>query len=136
MCIYVTQGENARFTYRLNDTSGAFMIDPVTGWLSVTNSTPLDRERVGRLALQVEAVEQKPNLLTENISTARIDLELTDANDNSPIFQPTNLYSFTVDAVAGTGTVIGQVSTEFCSFHKCLYKFMRFMRALVFFIME
>ena len=86
------------------------MIDPVTGWLSVTNSTPLDRERVGRLALQVEAVEQKPNLLTENISTARIDIELTDANDNSPIFQPTNLYSFTVEAVAGTGTVIGQVS--------------------------
>lgn len=91
------------------------MIDPVTGWLSVTNSTPLDRERVSRLALQVEAVEQKPNLLTDNVSTARIDIELTDANDNSPIFQPTNLYSFVVEATAGAGTVIGQVRTRLFS---------------------
>lgn len=102
-------GENGKFTYRLNDTSGAFVIDPVTGWLSVTNSTPLDRERVAKLTLLVEAVEQKPNLLTDRLSTARIDIELTDANDNSPIFQPTNLYSFVVEALAGAGTVIGQV---------------------------
>lgn len=107
------QGENGKFTYRLNDTSGAFVIDPVTGWLSVTNSTPLDRERVAKLTLLVEAVEQKPNLLTDRLSTARIDIELTDANDNSPIFQPTNLYSFVVEALAGAGTVIGQVS-HFC----------------------
>lgn len=62
------------------------------------------------MTLQVEAVEQKPNLLTDRTSIATIDIELTDANDNSPIFQPTNLYSFAVEALAGAGTVIGQVS--------------------------
>lgn len=110
------------------------MIDPVTGWLSVTNSTPLDRERVSRLALQVEAVEQKPNLLTDNVSTARIDIELTDANDNSPIFQPTNLYSFVVEATAGAGTVIGQVSTRLFSSREAFFKFMHVVRCFV--IME
>jgi hypothetical protein len=102
----------------------------------VTNSTPLDRERVSRLALQVEAVEQKPNLLTDNVSTARIDIELTDANDNSPIFQPTNLYSFVVKATAGAGTVIGQVSNRLFSSREAFF-FFKFMHAVqCFVIME
>lgn len=61
--------------------------------------------------LKVEAVEDRPNLLTNNtLSFAQIEIELTDVNDNSPIFQPTNLYSFTVEALAGPGTVVGQAS--------------------------
>ena len=69
------------------------------------------------MILIVDVVEASPSLLPfpesivseSNFSSVQIDIELTDSNDNSPIFQPTNLYSFTVDAMAGTGTVVGQV---------------------------
>lgn len=69
------------------------------------------------MILIVEVVEASPSLLPfpesieseSKFSSVQIDIELTDSNDNSPIFQPTNLYSFTVDAMAGTGTVVGQV---------------------------
>ena len=61
--------------------------------------------------LKVQAVENRPNLWANTSSSfAQIDIELTDSNDNSPVFQPTNLYSFTVEALAGPGTVVGQAS--------------------------
>lgn len=91
------------------DSNGAFSIDPSTGWLSISNSTALDRERTAQLILWVIAVEEQPNVQTTNQSSARIDIQLMDANDNSPVFIPNNLYSFSVEAGVETGTIIGQV---------------------------
>lgn len=111
------QEENGRFEYRLTDPSGAFRIDPVTGWLSVADSAPLDRENTTSMILLVEAVEGRPSLASSNRSwpSVRIDIDLTDANDNSPVFQPTNLYSFRLEAGAEAGTVVGQVNNDIAS---------------------
>lgn len=109
-CNLIGQIENARFTYALTDPSGAFHIDPSTGWLIVADSSPLDREKSTSLILFVEAIEEKPSLnKSPQRPSVEIDIELTDANDNSPVFQPTNLFSFTVNADAGNGTIVGQV---------------------------
>uniref|UniRef100_A0A914VBD8 Cadherin domain-containing protein n=1 Tax=Plectus sambesii TaxID=2011161 RepID=A0A914VBD8_9BILA len=39
------EGEGGEFTYMLMSDSTAFVIDPVTGWISVNDSSQLDRER-------------------------------------------------------------------------------------------
>ena len=77
--------------------------------MSVFNSSALDRERTPHLILWVVALEDRPNMLTTNQSSARVDIQLMDTNDNSPIFRPTNFYQFAVEASSETGTVIGQV---------------------------
>ena len=78
------------------------------------DSTPLDRERTEQLTIRVIALEERPSLIFEenNESFALIDIHLTDVNDNSPVFQPSNLYSFSVNAVAEAGAIIGQVRHE------------------------
>ena len=75
------------------------------------DSTPLDRERTEQLTIRVIALEERPSLIFEenNESFALIDIHLTDVNDNSPVFQPSNLYSFSVNAAAEAGAIIGQV---------------------------
>ena len=71
---------------------------------------PLDREATDELTIRVIALEERPSLVFLNKkSFAQIDVHLTDVNDNSPVFQPSNLYSFSVDAAAETGVIIGQV---------------------------
>ena len=57
------QGENANFTYHLDDPSGAFGLDPVTGWLTVSDQTKLDRESQRQLRLDIYADELVPNVL-------------------------------------------------------------------------
>lgn len=80
----------------------------------MADSTPLDREKTSSLVVLVEAVEERPSLVSTNKSnsSARIDIELTDANDNNPVFQPSNLYTFSVEADAQAGTILGQVTMQ------------------------
>ena len=111
--LYRSQGPNGQFTYRLDDESGAFKIDPITGWLSVADHRQLDRETRSSLTVFITAVEYTPSLETQlwnGSSKARIDINLIDSNDNNPVFQPGDVYSFTVESDAEPGTVIGQVS--------------------------
>lgn len=51
------KGENANFTYRLDDPSGAFGLDLVSGWLTVADQTKLDRESQRQLRLDIYADE-------------------------------------------------------------------------------
>ncbi|XP_015188290.1 PREDICTED: cadherin-89D [Polistes dominula] len=108
------QGENGEFDFRLNDPSGAFSIDPKTGWLTVKDQNVLDRERRNRLRMKVYAVEKKPNVILingkrVNDSSVDIHVSLLDANDNNPVFVPANLYELVARADAKIGTVLGQV---------------------------
>ncbi|KAK2588583.1 hypothetical protein KPH14_006357 [Odynerus spinipes] len=108
------QGENGEFDYRLDDPSGAFSMDPRSGWLTVKDQNVLDRERRDRLRMKVHAVERKPSVVLidgrrANGSTVDIHVSLLDANDNNPIFVPANLYELVARANAKIGTVLGQV---------------------------
>ncbi|KMQ96809.1 cadherin-89d-like isoform x4 protein [Lasius niger] len=107
------QGENGKFDYRLEDPSGAFSVDPTSGWLTVRDQTILDRERRDRLRMKVHAVEHKPSVVvtgdTSGGSSVDVEITLLDANDNNPIFVPGNLYELVARSDAKTGTVLGQV---------------------------
>ncbi|XP_012282982.1 cadherin-89D [Orussus abietinus] len=105
------QGENSEFDYELEDPSGAFYVDPKTGWLTVQDQAVLDRERESSLKMKVFATERKPSVIAASNGSSYVDVEVTllDANDNNPTFVPSNLYEFVVHANARVGTVVGQV---------------------------
>ncbi|XP_071543668.1 cadherin-89D [Panulirus ornatus] len=48
----------------------------------------------------------------ESISCAKIELKLLDANDNNPVFHPSNQYQFTITEDTQEGHIIGSVLAE------------------------
>ncbi|XP_018326516.1 cadherin-89D [Agrilus planipennis] len=105
------QGDNAEFSYELEDRSKAFSLNSKTGWLTVSNQTLLDREKRSSVRLRVLAKEKLINLLTNKIGVASVivDVSLLDANDNNPTFIPSNIYEFVVDRDLNVGESVGRV---------------------------
>ncbi|XP_076546955.1 cadherin 89D isoform X2 [Osmia lignaria lignaria] len=106
------QGENGQFDYELQDPSGAFSVDPRSGWLMVKDQSVLDREKRDHLRMKVLAIERKPSVVLGgrgNGSSVDVEVTLLDANDNNPIFVPGNLYELVARSDYKVGTVLGQV---------------------------
>jgi Cadherin domain len=108
------QGENALFFYKISkeEPSGAFSVDPQTGWMTVKNQSVLDREQRPSVKLLIQAVEKvKPYNKREvtSDSTVAVEITLLDANDNSPAFELGNLYEFKVDVNSSVGFVVGKI---------------------------
>ncbi|XP_050312281.1 cadherin-89D isoform X2 [Anthonomus grandis grandis] len=104
------QGDNADFSYQLEDGSGAFSLDARSGWLTVRDQTVLDREKRGSIKMKVYAKEKVPTVVgNEALSSVDVEVTLLDANDNNPTFIPTNLYDFTITTQAKKGDKVGQV---------------------------
>ena len=61
--LFLFQGDNAFFTYQLDDPSRAFNIDARTGWLTVRDQAMLDRERQPVLNMRVLAKEKVPSVV-------------------------------------------------------------------------
>ncbi|KAM7374399.1 hypothetical protein PAMP_007056 [Pampus punctatissimus] len=78
---------NGRITYSIlkGDRSNHFWIDPVTGLLKVNKR--LDRELVSRYSLSVQAFDSGSPAMS---STATINIDISDVNDNPPVFTPPN----------------------------------------------
>ena len=106
------QGENAEFTYELRDPSGAFAVDSNSGWLTVQDQSVLDREKKSFLQMKVLAVEKKASVVKPFNGSSSVDVEVTllDANDNNPVFVPSNLMEIVARSDFKVGTIIGQVS--------------------------
>lgn len=77
------KGENAQFKYVMEDPSKAFQIDEKTGWISVKDSSKLDREAQSKIQMKVTAVEKKPHA-NGSSSFTTVEINLLDANDNNP----------------------------------------------------
>ncbi|GAB6027812.1 hypothetical protein CHUAL_002042 [Chamberlinius hualienensis] len=100
--------ENANFRYRLEDSSGAFSIDPLTGWITVEDPNKLDRERNSKLKFKasyykalVFADEEVVNVLKDiEPSFTTVEVQLLDTNDNNPTFIPKSQYVFNVSELA------------------------------------
>ncbi|KAK3923914.1 Cadherin-89D [Frankliniella fusca] len=108
------QGDNAFFTYQLEDPLQAFNIDARTGWLTVRDQGRLDREKQPTLTMRVRAKEKTPSVVRgagddDSSSSVNVTVTLLDANDNNPSFVPSNLYEFMAYSDAVVGDVIGQV---------------------------
>ncbi|CAH0381923.1 unnamed protein product [Bemisia tabaci] len=109
------QGDNGEFIYHLVDPSQAFSIDSHSGWLTVRNQAKLDRETKPSLGMRVYAREKLPSVVSSNSegdSFVSVEVTLLDANDNNPVFVPTNLYEFSVPSNAPIGQVVGRVEAR------------------------
>lgn len=80
-------GENGRVTYSIikGDNDGQFTIDEDTGYLSVANK--LDRESVSSYVLEVLAKDHGIPVLSRQVM---VNIEISDANDNPPLFSQNN----------------------------------------------
>ncbi|XP_068187350.1 protocadherin Fat 3 [Antennarius striatus] len=78
---------NGRITYSIlkGDRNNHFWIDPVTGLLKVNKR--LDRELVSRYSLSVQAFDSGSPAMS---STVTLNIDISDVNDNPPIFTPPN----------------------------------------------
>ncbi|GLD46435.1 protocadherin Fat 3-like protein, partial [Lates japonicus] len=78
---------NGRITYSIlkGDRSNHFWIDPVTGLLKVNKR--LDRELVSRYSLSVQAFDSGSPAMS---STVTVNIDISDVNDNPPVFTPAN----------------------------------------------
>ncbi|XP_054267149.1 cadherin-89D-like [Macrosteles quadrilineatus] len=107
------QGDNGEFVYHLVDPSQAFSIDGRSGWLTVRNQAKLDREQRPSLSMRVLAREKLPSVVTPaSDSFVSVEVTLLDANDNNPVFVPSNLYEFSTTPNIPVGHVVGKVQAK------------------------
>lgn len=78
---------NGRVTYGIarGDPEHQFRIDQQSGWISVAG--PLDRESVASYNLEVIALDQG---IPQRSGSVMVNIEVSDANDNPPLFIETN----------------------------------------------
>ncbi|XP_028323053.1 protocadherin Fat 3 [Gouania willdenowi] len=78
---------NGRITYSIlkGDRINHFWIDPVTGLLKINKR--LDRELVSRYSLSVQAFDSGSPAKS---STVTVNIDISDINDNPPVFSPPN----------------------------------------------
>uniref|UniRef100_A0A8C9ALV1 Protocadherin Fat 3 n=1 Tax=Prolemur simus TaxID=1328070 RepID=A0A8C9ALV1_PROSS len=94
------------------DRDNEFTVDPVLGLVKVKKK--LDRERVSGYSLLVQAVDSGIPAMS---STATVNIDISDVNDNSPVFTPAN-YTAVIQENKPVGTSILQlVVTDRDSFH-------------------
>lgn len=80
-------GENGRITYSIirGDNQGQFDIDPDSGYVSVADF--LDRESTSNYILEVLAKDNGLPVLSRQVM---VNIDISDANDNPPLFSQTN----------------------------------------------
>lgn len=78
---------NGKVTYSIEkgDRHKQFQIHPDNGYISVRS--PLDREMISSYVLEVQA---KDHGIPELSSLVLVNLEISDFNDNPPVFSQTN----------------------------------------------
>ncbi|XP_030883642.1 protocadherin Fat 3 isoform X3 [Leptonychotes weddellii] len=101
-----------RFSIVNGDRDNEFAVEPVLGLVKVKKK--LDRERVSGYSLLVQAVDSGIPAMS---STATVNIDISDVNDNSPVFTPAN-YTAVIQENKPVGTSILQlVVTDRDSFH-------------------
>uniref|UniRef100_A0A8I3PIG2 Protocadherin Fat 3 n=1 Tax=Canis lupus familiaris TaxID=9615 RepID=A0A8I3PIG2_CANLF len=101
-----------RFSIVNGDRDNEFAVEPVLGLVKVKKK--LDRERVSGYSLLVQAVDSGIPVMS---STATVNIDISDVNDNSPVFTPAN-YTAVIQENKPVGTSILQlVVTDRDSFH-------------------
>lgn len=79
--------QNGKVTYSIikGDNLEQFEIDPDTGYISVANE--LDRESISNYVLEVLAKDNGVPVLSRQVL---VNIDISDANDNPPLFSQSN----------------------------------------------
>ncbi|KAG7305903.1 hypothetical protein JYU34_008455 [Plutella xylostella] len=103
-------GNNARITYRIvpenNTIDDFFGVHPNTGWVYLAKQ--LDRETSSVHKMTLTATD---NGIPPLSATARLVINVIDANDNDPIFSKAS-YEFKVEENKEAGAVVGRISAK------------------------
>lgn len=95
---------NTNITYRLSRDVVDFVIDPVTGVITTTDTAMLDRETEEYVTFTVWAID---NDIDTRTGTAMINVTVLDKNDNCPMLSPLNFtHPLVIRENASIGTVI------------------------------
>ncbi|XP_071362567.1 protocadherin Fat 3 [Trachinotus anak] len=99
---------NGRITYSIlkGDRSNHFWIDPVNGLLKVNKR--LDRELVSRYSLSVQAFDSGSPAMS---STVTVNIDISDVNDNPPVFTPANSTAV-IQLNQAAGTILLKLSVS------------------------
>ena len=102
----IDMGNNGIVRYRLVTHSDVpFTIDSESGIINIS-SPGLDREMNASYSLIVEAYNPFSNTHT---ATTTVTIQVTDVNDNYPVFIPTNMFDFNVEEDSNINDIIGSV---------------------------
>lgn len=104
-------GNNARITYKIvhsnismDSEKEIFGMFPNSGWLYLRST--LDRETKDKYQLVVAATD---NGTPSQSATAKVNIEVLDANDNDPIFER-DFYEFSLEENLRRGTFVGKIN--------------------------
>ena len=102
-------GENARISYTLVDTTDPFpfSIDDKTGWLTTTGT--IDRESTSSYQFGVEASD---NGVPPRVERATIIIQVQDRNDNDPVFQNKTYEAFALETDPPGTTVLNVLALD------------------------
>uniref|UniRef100_A0A0L8G475 Cadherin domain-containing protein n=1 Tax=Octopus bimaculoides TaxID=37653 RepID=A0A0L8G475_OCTBM len=107
----VDKGTYGNVLYTIEDATKSFGINTFTGEITVTNSTALDREKVGEIIVQVTAYDSPGDQSVRRNSTVLVYITLRDQNDNAPIFDRPPYYQRVEEDVV-IGTSIFEISAK------------------------
>ncbi|KAB0365705.1 hypothetical protein FD754_009861 [Muntiacus muntjak] len=101
-----------RFSIVNGDRDNEFTVDPVLGLVKVKKK--LDRERVSGYSLLIQAVDSGMPAMS---STATVNIDISDVNDNSPVFTPANATAVIQENKPVGTSVLQLMVTDKDSFH-------------------
>ncbi|XP_078514538.1 protocadherin Fat 3 isoform X1 [Lissotriton helveticus] len=101
-----------RFSIVSGDRDSQFAIDPVVGLLKIKEK--LDRERVSGYSLLIQARDSGTPPLS---STVTLNIDISDINDNSPLFTPINQTAVIQENKPVGTSILQLVVTDKDSFH-------------------
>jgi VCBS repeat-containing protein len=96
--VLATDVDSSNLTFAINDASGAFQIDPVTGRITVRNTAPLNFESTSSIAFDVTVTDDGS---PQRDDTGSIHVTLQDAND-APVVQSQSMSTDEDTALAVT----------------------------------
>lgn len=92
-----------RITSEVNGSVDHFGVQSTTGWVYLAK--PLDRETISTYKMTVTATDNGiPSLST----TAKLLINVVDANDNEPVFSKDS-YEFNVEENQNIGAIVGKI---------------------------
>lgn len=93
------KGDYGKIRYEISDPNSAFQINFLTGEITVKNSTALDREQVKQIIIPVTAYDSPNDLSVRLKTTTPVYIDLSDMNDNPPVFEKKIYYESVVESI-------------------------------------